>query len=326
MVLKTVVMLGLYFIPLILINTGIVTQAWLLFTLYVISGLGMAGVGMGVMHDAIHGSYSRNQKVNQYLGYTMNLIGANAVVWKIQHNVLHHTYTNIDQADDDINAPFFLRFSPHAKRYWLHRFQHFYVWFFYGLSTISWVTTKDFIRISRYKKMGFFKGKNEYRNEVLKVIAWKLLYYSYALILPIIVVPLAWWVVLLAFVSMHFITGLLISLVFQTAHVMPNNEFPIPDENGLIENDWAIHQLATTTNYSPRSPFFSWLIGGLNYQIEHHLLPNVCHIHYKKLSSIVAETAAEFGIPYHTKKTFVAAIWDHVKMLNQLGSMKLATK
>ena len=109
----------------------------------------MAGIGMGVMHDAIHGSYSKNRKVNTYMGWTMNLIGANATVWKIQHNVLHHTYTNIEEHDEDIHAPFFLRFSPHAKRYWLHRFQHFYVWIFYGLSTISWITAKDFMRIYR---------------------------------------------------------------------------------------------------------------------------------------------------------------------------------
>ncbi|GJM29163.1 MAG: fatty acid desaturase [Cyclobacteriaceae bacterium] len=316
---KTVVMLGLYFIPLILIGIGLVTNVYLLFGLYLTSGVGMAGIGMGVMHDAIHGSYSGNKKVNRYLGYTMNLIGANAAVWKVQHNVLHHTYTNIDQADDDINPPFFLRFSPHARRHWVHRFQHLYVWFFYGLSTISWVTAKDFVRMNRYRRMGFFKGENEYRNELIEMIGWKLFYYCYALILPIIMVPLAWWLVVLAFISMHFLTGTLMSLVFQTAHVMPGIEFPLPDDKGRIDNEWAIHQLATTTNYSPNSRYLSWLIGGLNFQIEHHLFPDVCHIHYKKLSPIVAETAREYGIPYNIKKTFLGAIWDHGKMLNQLG-------
>lgn len=322
MVVKTVFMLSLFFIPLVLVNIGIVSNPLWLFLLYITSGLGMAGVGMGVMHDAIHGSYSRNRTVNKYMGYTMNLIGANATVWKIQHNVLHHTYTNIDEADDDINAPFFLRFSPHAKRNLLHRFQYLYIWIFYGLSTISWVTTKDFVRISRYKKMGLVKGE-EFRKEILKLTGWKVLYYSYALVLPLIVTPLAPWVVVLAFIVMHFVTGLSISIVFQTAHVMPDTDFPLPDENGLIANDWAIHQLATTSNFSPRSRFFSWLIGGLNYQVEHHLLPNICHVHYRKLSRIVAETAREYGIPYHIKKTFVAAIWDHIRMLRQLGKMEL---
>ena len=319
MVVKTVVMLTLFLSPLVVINTGIVTSAWLLIGLYLVSGLGMAGIGMGVMHDAIHGSYSSNRVINKYMGYTMNLIGANAAVWKIQHNVLHHTYTNITEADDDINAPFFLRFSPHTKRNWLHQFQYIYVWLFYGLSTISWVTAKDFVRINRYRKMGFFGRKNSFRKELLSLTGWKVVYYSYALVLPIIMVPLPFWIVVLAFVSMHFVTGLCISLVFQTAHVMPSTSFPLPDQNGLINNNWAFHQLATTTNFSPRSRFFSWIIGGLNYQVEHHLLPNICHVHYKNISHIIEKTAREYGAPYHFKKTFIAAIWDHIRMLRQLG-------
>jgi len=325
MVLKTVLMLSMFLVPLIFINTGIVSSPLTLFILYILSGLGMAGIGMGVMHDAIHGSYSKHQIVNRYMGCTMNLIGASATVWKIQHNVLHHTYTNIHEADDDINVPFLLRFSPHAKRYWWHRFQHIYIWFFYGISTLTWITVKDFVRINRYRKMGFFKGRHEFQRATVRIILWKLLYYSYALILPLLVVPLATWIIILAFISMHIITGLCISIVFQTAHVMPNTEFPLPDKDGMVANDWGVHQLATTSNYAPGSSVFSWLIGGLNHQIEHHLLPNVCHIHYKKLSPIVAQTAKEFGISYLTKKTFTGAIIDHIAMLRELGRKEIET-
>jgi linoleoyl-CoA desaturase len=318
---KTILMLSVFFVPLIIINTGVITSSWPLFLLYIMSGLGMAGIGMGIMHDAIHGSYSNNRKINKLMGYTFNLIGANATVWKIQHNILHHTYTNIEHADDDINAPFFLRFSPHAKKYWSHQFQHIYIWFFYGLATISWVTTKDFVRLNRYYKMGFLDQKNEFRNSLMSMIGWKLLYYSYALILPLMMVSLPWWIILLAFLSMHFVTGLLISLVFQVAHIIPNADFPLPDKNGLIAGDWFMHQFATTCNYSPNSRLFSWLIGGLNFQIEHHLLPGVCHIHYQKLSKIVIETAEEYGMPYHSNQTFFSAIWEHAKMLRTLGNM-----
>jgi linoleoyl-CoA desaturase len=316
-------MIFIFFAPLIVLNIGIITSPWMVFLLYFISGLGMAGIGMGIMHDAIHGSYSKNPKTNKYLGYTLNLIGANATVWKIQHNVLHHTYTNIEEADDDINAPFFLRFSPHAKKYWLHRFQHLYAWIFYGLSTISWVTTKDFIRIQRYKQMGLLNKNNNFKTVLFKIASWKLLYYSYSLILPMLILPVAPWIVLLAFLGMHFVTGLLISTVFQVAHVMPSSEFPLPDKDGFITGDWYIHQLKTTSNFSPKSKVFSWLIGGLNFQIEHHLLPNICHAHYKNLSDIVEGTAREFGIPYHTKKTFAAAVVDHYRMLRRLGSENL---
>jgi linoleoyl-CoA desaturase len=317
---KTVLMLTLFFCPLILINLGLIASPILLFLLYIVTGLGMAGIGMGIMHDAIHGSYSKNAKVNRFMGLTFNLIGANATVWRIQHNQLHHTYTNIEHADDDINAPFFLRFSPHAKKYWSHKFQHIYIWFFYGLATISWITTKDFVRIKRYHDMGFLSEKNEFRNAVIEMVGWKLFYYSYAIIIPMIVVPLPWWMILLAFLSMHFTTGLLISIVFQVAHIIPSADFPLPDENGLIAGDWYTHQFATTSNFAPGSRFFSWLIGGLNYQIEHHLLPNVCHIHYKELSKIVIHTAKEYGMPYNTKSSFASAIWSHTKMLKSLGN------
>jgi linoleoyl-CoA desaturase len=312
-------MLSLFFIPLIFLNTGLITTPAMLFAAYLVCGLGMSGIGMGVMHDAIHGSYSKKKRVNKFLGYSFNLIGANAAVWKIQHNVLHHTYTNIDQADDDLNAPFFLRFSPHAKHYKLHRFQHVYIWFFYMISTISWITTKDFVRLKRYKDMGFFSKKGEYRNVLIGMIAWKLFYYSYALVLPLIVVPLAWWLIVLAFLSMHFVTGLLVSIVFQIAHIMPSNEFPLPNEDGAMKEEWYRHQFETTSNFSPNSKILFWLLGGLNHQIEHHLLPDVCHVHYSRLSTIVADTAREYNMPYHVKKDLFQAIWDHVKMLRFLG-------
>ncbi len=320
MITKTVIMLSLFFVPLITLSSGLVTNTWVMFVLYIISGFGMAGIGMGIMHDAIHGSYSKNKKINTLLGYTFNLIGANASIWKIQHNVLHHTYTNIEDADDDINAPFFLRFSPHAKHYWLHNFQHIYVWFFYGISTISWITTKDFVRLKRFKNMGFFNQEQEYNKELVGMIAWKLLYYTYALILPMIMIPIAWWLILLAFLSMHFITGLLVSVVFQVAHIMPETNFPLPDKDGMMKDDWYGHQFATTTNFAPNSGVLFWLLGGLNYQVEHHVLPDVCHIHYKNLTKIVSETAREFGLPYNVKKTFVGAIIDHTRMLKVLGN------
>jgi len=316
-------MLTLFIVPFIFLGTGMITTVPALFGAYLLSGFGMSGIGMGIMHDAIHGSYSKNKKINKLLGYSFNLIGANATVWKIQHNVLHHTYTNIEHADDDLNAPFFLRFSPHAKHYWAHQFQHIYIWFFYGMSTISWITTKDFVRLNRYRAMGFLDKKNEYRNTLLGMIAWKVFYYSYALVLPMIMVPLPWGWILLGFLSMHFVTGLLVSIVFQVAHIMPETEFPLPNDRGEMKDDWYAHQFTTTTNFSPNSPLLFWLIGGLNYQVEHHVLPDVCHVHYKNLSKIVAETAREFGMPYHVNKSFLNAIRTHVKMLRALGKKQV---
>ncbi|MEJ2114314.1 MAG: fatty acid desaturase, partial [Flavobacteriaceae bacterium] len=236
MVVKTIVMLSLFFVPLVILSSGLVTTTWLLFTLYIICGFGMSGIGMGVMHDAIHGSYSKNKNINKLLGYTFNLIGANATIWKIQHNVLHHTFTNIEHSDDDINTPFFLRFSPHGKHHWIQKFQHVYIWFFYGISTLFWITAKDYVRLKRYKNMGLLKNNNQYIMELLKMTAWKLFYYSYALVIPMIIIPLPWWIILLGFLCMHVITGTLVSIVFQIAHIMPATEFPLPNENGMMKD------------------------------------------------------------------------------------------
>lgn len=323
MLFKSIVMLLLFFTPLATIIFFPPTSILLLFGLYILSGLGMAGIGMGVMHDAIHGSFSKNKMVNKIMGYTINLIGANDKVWRLQHNVLHHSYTNIEEHDDDINAPFFLRFSPHAKKNKLHKYQHYYAWFFYGLSTISWVTSKDFVRYTRYYKMGLVKNRRTYIEGILKIMAWKIIYFSYALALPILLTSISPWVIILGFLAMHFVTGLCITLVFQTAHIMPNASFPLPDNNGNLESERLAHQLETTCNYAPNSALLSWLVGGLTNQIEHHLFPNISHIHYRKIAPIVQRTAEEFGLPYHSNGSFASAIFEHFKMLRDLGRMEL---
>ncbi len=319
-VIKSIVMLTLFLVPIIILNLGITSSALNVFVLYFISGIGMAGIGMSIMHDALHGSYSRKKSINRLMGYSINLIGANATIWKIQHNVLHHTYTNVHELDDDLNTPGILRFSPDRKQQWFHRFQHIYVWFFYGLLTLVWVSTRDFTRIKQYKKMGFFKEESVYRLEILKAAIWKLTYFCYALILPIILNPVSWWVIVLAFICMHFMTGTMLSIVFQTAHVMPSAKFPRPNNDGLIENNWLFHQLDTTSNYAPKSRIFSWFVGGLNFQVEHHLLPHISHVHYKGLSKVVKKLTDKYDLPYNSKRNFLSAISAHMKMLKHLGT------
>ena len=161
--------------------------------------------------------------------------------------------------------------------------------------------------------MGFLVKKNEFRNAVVSIAAWKILYYSFALIMPLIMVNLPWWHILLAFLSMHFFTGLLVSLVFQVAHIMPSSEFPLPDEDGLIAGDWPTHQFATTANYSPRSNFFSWFIGGLNYQIEHHLFPRIAHSHYPRISEKVRPFVTSKGGQYIHFDT----VWDNLSSVHK---------
>lgn len=319
MVTKTIVLLLVYLVPLGFLYFGEISSKWLVFGLWCVMGFGMAGIGMAVMHDANHGAYSRNPKVNNLIGYLLNMVGGNADFWKIQHNVLHHTYTNVHGADEDIDTPPFLRFSPQVERKWIHRYQHWYALFFYGFLTIPWITSKELQQLNDYKKKGLIPAGRPFRNLLIRSVVWKIGYYAYLLVLPMLLTPVSPWFTLLCFLTMHYIASFLLGMIFQTAHVMPDCAFPEPDETGTMENNWAVHQLYTTTNYAPKSRFFAWYVGGLNFQVEHHLFPNICHVHYKRISAIVKQTAQEYGLPYHSQRNFLDAVREHLLMLRTLG-------
>lgn len=319
MVIKTVFMLALYFVPFVLILTF--AESWLLIALlWILMGFGMAGIGLSVMHDANHGAYSRVEWVNKLVGNVMLFLGGSDVNWRIQHNVLHHTYTNITGMDEDIDPGIVMRFSPHEKRRFMHRFQHIYAWFFYGLMTMLWFISKDYKQAIRYKKLGLMSTqKISFGQHMAKLIFGKIFYAIVTIGLPLLLSPASWWFTILGFIMMQFVAGLTLAMIFQPAHVVPTSDFPIPDESGNINADWAVNQLYNTANFAPGARLFSWYVGGLNYQVEHHLFPNVCHIHYRKISKIVKETAAEYNLPYHSYKTFYRALAEHTKLLKRLG-------
>lgn len=320
MAFKSIFMFALYFGPYALMLTGIITNPWLLLLPVVLMGLGLAGIGLSVMHDANHGAYSDKPWVNTLMGYSLNLVGANAFNWKIQHNVLHHTYTNVHDHDEDISPRGVLRMTPHSDWKKMHKFQFIYAWFLYGLMTIVWLFVKDFVRIVRYHKDGMAKKqKANITREWLILIGTKLLYVGYIFVIPVLFTPLLWWQVLIGIFVMHYLAGFILAIIFQPAHVIDGTEFPVPDEGNALENNWAIHQLHTTTNFGNESRWFSWYVGGLNFQIEHHLFPNICHVHYRKISSIVRDTAREFGLPYKSSRTFAGALYGHAKLLKALG-------
>lgn len=321
MYLKTAFMFAAYFVPYILITANVFDSKWAWFFLSAIMGFAMAGIGLCVMHDANHGSYSKNTKLNRFLGYiTISFLGGHSLNWRIQHNVIHHTYTNVHDVDEDIAPPGFMRFEPHAKHKWIHKLQFIYAWFFYGMMTMMWSTTKDFKQLIRYNKEGHLKTANTtFGTELTLIIISKVVYYCY-LLLPFFLVKemtiLNW---LCGFIVMHYLAGLILAMIFQPAHVVEETTFPLPTDEGNIENHWAEHQLRTTMNFATGDPIFSWLVGGLNHQVEHHLFPTICHVHYPKISKIVKETAKEFNLPYLDKKTFVGALWSHEQMLWKLG-------
>jgi linoleoyl-CoA desaturase len=320
MILKTIIMFSLYFIPYGLIVGGVVTGTIEMLLLVVVMALGIAGIGLSVMHDANHGAYSGIPWVNKAIGYSLNLVGANAFNWRMQHNVMHHTFTNVHGEDEDISPRGVLRMTPHSEWKKMHKYQHIYAWFLYGLMTIVWVLVKDFVRLIRYNKNGLVKKHNaNIAVEWIILIGSKLFYIGYIFVVPVLFTPLLWWQVLIGILLMHYIAGFILAIIFQPAHVIEGTEFPLPDENDTLEHNWAVHQLFTTTNFGQKSKLFSWYVGGLNFQIEHHLFPNICHVHYRRIASIVQNTAKEFELPYKSFRTFRGALLGHVRLLKKLG-------
>ena len=321
---KTVVMLLLYFVPYILMVTGFgAGNLWLFFGFWFLMGWGMSGIGTAVMHDANHGTYSPNKKVNSFISYILEIIGGYTVNWRIQHNVLHHTYTNVEGLDEDIDTMGLLRLSPRQPKRWYYKYQHIYAWLLYMIMTLYWMTAKDYTGVIRYKKHDLLIKQNvSLKQAIFRITLYKLFYYSYIIVLPILFSGMSWYFVVGGFLSMHFTAGLFLSCIFQPAHIMETSPFALPihtDGKRLMENSWAVHQVINTTNFSPDSRILSWFIGGLNYQIEHHLFTNICHVHYKEISPIVKSAMIDFELPYHVQPTFSRALLEHFKMLKKLG-------
>lgn len=289
-----------------------------LLLLCAVHGFFTAQIGLSIGHDAIHGAYSSSRKVNRRISLLFNLIGANDYIWEITHNRLHHTYTNIPDHDDDINQPPILRVSPEKKRMPIHRFQFIYAFFLYPFASLSWVLIKDYVKFFS-PKLGEQVIKKHPRREYIRLFGFKLLYLTLFLFIPILVINYPWYLVLFGFFVSHVIQGLTMALVFQPAHLVEGTVFPQPNDNGSMECSWAEHQLRTTADFGRKNRLTGLLCGGLNFQIEHHLFPQICHVHYRKISPIVKATAQEFGIPFIENHSFLEAMRSHVRLLRRLG-------
>ena len=318
MVIKTIAMVSMYLVPFFVILI-FNPSAWIALALTVLMGIGIAGTGMGVMHDAVHGSYSKNKWVNNLLGGTIYLLGSNKLNWKIQHNVLHHTYTNIDEYDEDIDSKGPIRLAEHSTLKKIHKYQYIHAFFFYGLMTIV-KTYNDFPQLAKYNRLGLTKGQNvQPTTEYVKMVLRKVLYLVLIIGLPLYFTDFTWWQVLIGFFVMHWVAGFILAVIFQLAHVVEGADQPMPTKDGNIDNEFAVHQLLTTSDFGRNNAFLNWFVGGLNFQVEHHLFPHICHVHYKNLSYIVEKTAKDFNLPYNLKPSFGAAVKSHVKRLKELG-------
>ncbi|MFK7906599.1 MAG: fatty acid desaturase [Chitinophagales bacterium] len=292
---------------------------WQLLPIAMLLGLFKALAGVNIGHDAIHGAYSQSKGLNNFLGFTFDLLGINTYTWRISHNVVHHTYTNIPEHDYDIEiSAKILRLSPKGIHFPHMRFQQYYAFFLYGLSSISRAFKQEYSKFFS-KKIGSYVVPEPPLKQYFHLFFWRFLFYIIFIVVPMMTLSLPWWQVLVLFIAMMFVKGLFLGVVFQLAHIVEKVEYPEPDEEGQLEHTWSAHQLRTTANFSTQNWMANFLCGGLNTQVEHHLFPNICHIHYPNIAPIVAQTAAEFNLPYHEYPTFPTAVRSHFNHLKYLG-------
>ena len=320
MYMKTALILGCFFTCyslLVFVSSSWLTAIPLAFVL----ALSTAAVGFNIQHDAGHRAYSNLGWVNKLMSWTIDMVGGSSYMWHWKHGVFHHTYTNISGHDNDIELGFLGRLSPHQKRYSFHRWQHIYLWPLYGFVLIKWHLVDDFQSYITGKI-----GENRYPRpkgwDLVVFVGGKLIFFSLALVIPMFFH--AWWMVLLFYTLVVLVTGIVLSVVFQLAHCDEQAQFPLPEgDSGRMEHAWAVHQVETTVDFAQRSRVLTWLLGALNYQIEHHLFPKICHTNYPAISKIVQQVCHEFGLQYNVHRTFLSALAAHYRWLRQMGQPQL---
>ncbi len=313
---------AVFLISMVVLYLVIITETfgnWTNLGLAALLGMVQAFIGFNVSHDAIHGSYTKSKKWNTLIGYTFNIIGANAYVWDLTHNKVHHTFTNIPGHDEDLEvAPGLIRLSPMDENKAFMKYQHIYAFFLYGLTSLSWVFRKDFKKFFQ-KTVGETVVPDHPPKEYVILFLFKAIYYSLFIVLPLVLMDITWWQFIIGFLVMHLAEGVVLSSVFQLAHIVEDTAYPTPNQDWEMEESWAMVQMEGTANYSTDSAFMTFFTGGLNFQIEHHLFPLVCHIHYPKISKIVEKVAKKHDVPYHVNPTFFGALKSHYNMLKKFG-------
>lgn len=290
---------------------------WLCIIECILLGGFTAAIGFNIMHDGGHGSFSKSKTWNKIAAVSANFVGVSHILWAMKHNIIHHTYTNIDGVDDDIEIKPYLRMCATQKRRKIHRFQHYYVWFLYCTLHILWVFLLDYEKYFS-KKIGSVAIKKMSTREHIAFWAAKVFYLGLFVALPIYKLGFVTWLV--GFLIASTFTGFVISVVFQLAHTVEETEFPMPEgDTNKIENEWAIHQVQTTANFATKNKLISWLVGGLNFQIEHHLFPKISHVHYPAISKIIRQTCNDFNIRYIEFPKMRSAIASHASLLRKMG-------
>jgi len=291
---------------------------WTLILLYTALGFVNIFIAFNIVHDSCHNAYSKNRKVNKILGLSSNFIGGNAYLFTMMHNA-HHAFVNIHGIDVTLESHGLFRFTPHEPYKKFHRFQHFYTPVIYALASVHWAIIKDWKWFFQEQHIGNQKNIKHPRSEFWSLLIGKVVYFSLTLFIPMAVLSAAWWGVLLAWLNIHILPGLTFAVMFQATHVYNGTTYPLPDEEGNIENNYALHVLATTADFGRKNPIGTWFMGGINLHVVHHIFPTICHVHYPKLTHILKDTCDDYGLTYQENPNLWVAFSKHMQMLEILS-------
>jgi linoleoyl-CoA desaturase len=309
-----------WFIAAYVLLLFVATSWWMVLPLAVVLGVSIAAIGFNIQHDGGHKAYSERRWVNKIMALTLDLMGGSSYLWNWKHNTIHHTYPNIAGQDDDIDIGVLGRLSPHQRRFWFHRLQGVYLWLLYGFLAIKWHLFDDFYNIA-VGRVGTHRVPRPRGKDLLVFIGGKVVFFSMAFVVPMMLHPV--WAALVVYAIAAFVSGVVLSVVFQLAHCVGEAEFPAPvqtpDGGERMQTEWAVHQVQTTVDFARENRVVCWFLGGLNFQIEHHLFHNICHLHYPALSKVIEETCREFGIRYAAHKSFFGAVVSHFRWLVLMG-------
>lgn len=292
-------------------------HGWSLALLFILFGLFISIFLFSVAHDASHNAISDKQWINHLFAYVWNVAGISCYFWKLKHNVAHHTFTNIPGKDDDIDQSKLVRLNPGSTRKWFHRFQHMYAPFLYSLLSLNIIYIRDFKLLLQHKFGNTIINKHPAK-EILILVATKVFFVSYMIVIPKIILNIPWIEIFSYHVLMHFAVGLFIGFILVPVHVTFESEYRLPDKNGMIHCDWGVHQIEATVDFSANNYFINWITGGLNTHVVHHLFPSINHIHYYRLTKLIKKTAAEYNVLYRNYS--LAKIFrEHLRFLKALG-------
>ena len=290
---------------------------WQVVPLAVLLGLATAGIGFNIEHDGGHNAYSSRRWLNRASAMTLDMIGGSSYLWRWKHAVFHHSYVNIKGYDSDIDLGVLFRLSPHHRRYAHQRMQHWYAFPLYGVMAIKWHFYDDF-RDLVSGRVGELRYPRPRGWDLIALVGGKLAFFALAFVIPLQFHP--FWAVVSVYALTAAVAGVTLSIVFQLAHCVAAADFIEPAaDRAEIDNAWAIHQAESTVNFARESRLAAWYLGGLNFQIEHHLLPAICHVHYPALAPLVKQVCEEFGVRYAEYPSFVHGVREHLAWLKAMG-------